>query len=218
MRMTTILGRTMLTGVALMALQACGEAPTDKPTATPTHDDSTVPDLTAPTPAADTAPPPQSCEPTTYCSGPLVVRADNLALNRTSGNEVQLVGTLSFENRSAADLRVALLSGYLVMNTDKGIRLEQGNIYTTGLDVCREDGSECFDASPDTFRLIAPGDSPAKLNVALRSNVQAPQAPLVPQIENGTLTVEAYTVAADGSRQVHRIALANAAISNQVTQ
>jgi hypothetical protein len=216
MRMTTAFGRVMMTGAALLALQACGETKQEPEPSEIVN--GTEPDLADPASAAADAPPPQSCEATSYCSGPLVVRADNLVLNRTRANQIDLVGTLSFENRSSADVRVALLSGKLVMNTDKGITLEQGNRYTSGLEVCQNDGSECFDASPDTFRLIAPGDSPAKLNVALRGGLEPPQAPLVPQIETGTLTVEAYTVAADGARQVHRIALANVPISNQVTQ
>ncbi len=218
MRVTTILGRTMLAGMALVALQGCGEAPSDEPTPQPTLTPSTEPDLTGPVPAAETAPPPQSCEPTSYCSGALVVRSDNLALSRSSNGLVKVVGTLSFENRSANDLRVALIDRNLVLNTDKGIVAEQRGYYTTGLGVCRNEGSECFDSKPDTFRLIAPGDSPAKVNVSLSGSFDASQTPLVSQIETGTLTLEAYSVAADGSRQMHRIALASVPISNQAAE
>lgn len=219
MRVTMMMmRRTMLAGAALLALQACGETQADVPTAPTTTAPEPDPDLTDPTPIAETAPPPQSCEATSYCSGPLVVSADNLTLTRFRKNEVEVVGTLSFSNRSGADLKVALLQGELTLNTDKGITANQGNIYTSGLGVCRTEGSSCFDAAPDTFRLIAPGDSPARLNVKLMGRFEPPLAPLLAQIETGTLTVEAYAVAADGSRQVHRIALANVPITNLVTQ
>lgn len=221
MRMTMVIGRMTMAGAALLALQACGETQEQDglPEAAPTGSAvAAEPDLSDPTPVAQAAPPPQSCEATSYCSGPLVVRSDNLVLNRTQNDQIDIVGTLSFENRSAADLKLALLDGDLIMNTDRGLSLGQRNIYTSGLGVCRKEGSECFDAEPDTFRLIAPGDSPAKLNVSLRGNLVASGAPLVAQIESGTLTVKAYTVAADGSRQVHRIALANIPITNQATQ
>ncbi|WP_143738127.1 hypothetical protein [Erythrobacter donghaensis] len=216
--MTTILGRAVLAGAALLALQACGETQTDAPIAPTTTTPEPEPDLTTPSPISETAPSPQSCEATSYCSGPLVVSADNLTLTRFRKNEIEVVGTLSFNNRSGADLKLALLQGQLTLNTDKGVTADQGNIYTSGLGVCRTEGSACFDAEPDTFRLIAPGDSPARLNVKLQGRFEPALAPLVAQIETGTLTVEAYTVAADGSRQVHRIALANTPITNLVTQ
>jgi hypothetical protein len=217
MRMMMLLGRSIMLGVGLAALVSCGDAK-EEPVPGPTNSAIPDPDLTGPAPASDASRPPQSCEATSYCSGPLVVRSDNLALNRKSDQLIEVVGTLSFENRSTSDLKVAILEDNLVLNTDKGIKAEQNSRYVSGLGICKRDGSECFDAAPDTFRLIAPGDSPAKLNISLSGSFQAAQAPLVGQIESGTLTLLAYTVAADGSRQVHRIALAKTPISNQVAQ
>lgn len=219
MRIDTGFGRVLIASAALAALSSCGEttetAPPDEGSEAAAMADA---DLATPAPAPVAAPVQQSCEATSYCSGPLVVKSDILTLSRPRENRIEIVGTLSFENRSGADLRLALFNDELVINTTKGIKAKQDTRYTSGLGICRIDGSACFDSKPDTFRLIAPGDSPAKLNVNLKGSFEAPLAPMVSEVESGTLTLNAYTVAADGSRQLHRISLANVPITNQVTQ
>jgi hypothetical protein len=219
MRINTIIGRLIGSSAAIIALVACDQADAPEPSP-PTSTTSTLPDadLDPSEKAASAAPIEQSCPATSYCSGPLVVKSDILTLNRPREGQIEIVGTLSFENRSGSDVRLALLDEQLVLNTTKGISAVQRGYYTAGLGVCRDEGSACFDSKPDTFRLIAPGDSPAKLNVNLTGSFEAPLAPMVAQVETGTLTLNAYAVAADGARQLHRISLANVPITNQVTQ
>lgn len=215
---------TMLLGAAGIALASCGdttedtaaseEAPVEEPLG-----DAEFGSSSQPTQAA--AAPPQSCDEGAYCSGPLVVRSDNLTFSQDRGGWMNVVGTLTFENRSDQDLRVALMREDVVMNMDKGARLSQGNFNRiTGLGHCTREGSECFNSTPDAFTLIGPGDSPAKVNVYLASNGRpdAALAPSLPEIAAGTMTLSAYTVAADGNRRLHRISLANVPVTNQLAQ
>ncbi|QYU66259.1 hypothetical protein J4558_14815 [Leptolyngbya sp. 15MV] len=222
MRMNRAFSHALLLAAAGLVLASCGAADDGAgeggPDPTKPTDGTNGSGLTrGPTPAA--APPPQSCETTSYCAGQLLVRSDNLTLSQESGGWLNVVGTLSFENRSAQDLRIALMREDIVLNLSNGSKVEQGNFRNvTGLGHCIREGAECFATTPDTFRVLAPGDSPAKVNLSLAGGVTPSLTPTVPQIDKGTLTLTAYTVAADGDRRLHRVSLANVPITNQLAQ
>jgi hypothetical protein len=169
--------------------------------------------------AAISGPPKVNCDPSAYCSGPLIVRSDRLVLSKSDKDSAVLRGTLSFENRSNEDLRVALLGENFVVNFDNGASVEDyGGGESAGLGMCRDEGEECFNTEPETFRILSPGDSPAKLNVALKGYFESSLAPTMSQIEKGTMTLNAYTVEADGTKRKHRISLSDAAITNQISE
>jgi len=222
MRMSMMLGKFFVAGAAMVVLASCGQTDTaQSPDASGEDVVFEDADLTQPTPTPIAAPPPQSCEIGAYCAGPLIVRAENLTLSKDSADWLNVIGTLTFANRSDQDLRIALMREDVVMNLDKGARVGQSNFrYITGLGICSRDGSECFNTTPDTFTLVAPGDSPAQLNIFLGSNGRpdAALAPVLTEIASGTLTMSAYTVAADGTRRLHRISLANVPVTNQLAQ
>lgn len=223
MRMKSTYVHTMLIGAAAVALASCGDAAEDTGASAEAPVEEALSDAefgssSQPTQAAAA---PQSCEAGAYCSGPLVVRSDNLTFSQESSGMITIVGTLTFENRADQDLRVALIYQPFVMNMDNGAQLSQSSFTRiTGLGSCDGDGSECFNTTPDAFTLISPGDSPAKVNVYLASNGRANAAlvPSLPEVAAGTMTLSAYTVAADGNRRLHRISLANVPVTNQLAQ
>ena len=178
-------------------------------------------DLLAPTNSESPTPPPApKCERSAYCAGALLVRSDRLVLSNPDQGDATVRGTLSFENTSNQDLRIALLPEELVLNLDNGSKVRTGRPSrdTSGLGVCRDSGPDCFNTSPDTFRLISPGDSPSKLNVELHGRYDPSLAPTMSQIEKGTLTLTAFTVAADGSRRQRRISLSDIPVTNQIAR
>lgn len=223
MRMKSTYVHTMLLGAAAVALASCGDAAEDTGANAEAPVEETLSDAefgSSSQPSQAVAAP-QSCEAGAYCSGPLVVRSDSLTFSQDGAGWMTVVGTLTFENRSNQDLRLALMSDEVVMNMDKGARLTQRNTdRITGLGHCSREGSECFNQTPDTFTQISPGDSPARVNIVLASNGRpdAALAPSLPEIAGGTLTMSAYTVAADGTRKLHRISLANVPVTNQLAQ
>lgn len=182
--------------------------------------DGTEPELFGEAAEAVPTAPPVSCDPGAFCEGPLVVRVDRLNLvprNYSNTLAAALSGTLSIENRTAEDLRVIQMDENIRATLANGIS-GSARARDTGLNICRNDGSACFAQNPDSFRLLAPGDSPAKINVALEVRYPAQMTPSMGDVETATITFQLYSVSASGEKRLHQISLADAPIQNRMAE
>jgi hypothetical protein len=212
--------------IAACALVAsCGEGADDTPSAQadtgPAVADEKVeePELFADSETAARAVPPVACAEGAFCEGPLVVRADgmNLVPDRS---RTMVSGTIVIENRTSDDLRVILMDTNPTVALDNGISGASNLIYAmSGLNRCSRSGADCFGENPGSFRLLAPGDSPAKVTFKVPVISPAEMAPSMRKVEKAdTLTFQLFSVAASGEKRLHQVSLADVPLQNRLAE
>lgn len=170
------------------------------------------------TPEAPTAPP-VACADGAFCEGPLIVRADGMNLVPGSMHAV-VSGTIAIENRTSDDLRIILIDKNPTVALDNGISGTQNLVYSIdGLDRCRSNGADCFAENPGGFRLLAPGDSPAKISFKVPVGYEPEMAPSMRKVEKAnTLTFQLYSVSASGDKRLHQVSLSDVALQNRMAE
>ncbi|MCM8557256.1 hypothetical protein [Sphingomicrobium sediminis] len=221
--------KTSIVAISTLLLASCGgsesaveEAPADELEA-PANDVGAAEDdgslfggeeeqaAAAPQPVA------LSCDATAYCSGPLVVTANNLVLSR-GDRELYVRGPATFQNRSNEDIRIVLSNKQADITLDNGSAASTYRGDITGMNKCRNSAQECFDADPNQFTTLVPGDSPARINLYMRGNLQTSLIPSLSEVATGTLVLEAYLVEAGRPARRIDITLSGIPIKNQITQ
>lgn len=220
----------ILASMTLVALAGCGGAqddPTVKAETSETFGDQVEPAASAPEPIAppvveaNVAPCPE--EGGVVCSGPLVVRVENLTLmgdgNASSdgGRRLQATASVVFSNRSDGDVRVALLPSYPEVTFDNGIALRvPRHRAISGMLVCNDDGVKCFQGQPDQFQVLAKGDSPAAANLTFNGRMDGSLAASLPSVSSGTIALQVYSVDVNNTGKTTNLTLRNIPVKNQL--
>ena len=227
-------GMTVLAGLA-----ACGDAVNQQAPAAPAAPETNVaavdpgnampsadlPDLANSQTASAALPCPAT--PGSMCSGPLIVRAENLSLladgapYSNGARELDARGNLVFENRTGAPVRFAVLRAPTDALFNNGIglsALSTSGVAITGVFGCGRDGPECFQATPDRFQTLTPGDSPARANISFGGRMDGSLAASLPTVASATITLQLYVVDANNAGRVLNISLPNVPVQNQLSR
>lgn len=231
--------RSLAAITVVAGLSACGDAANQQgpaASATPEANVATaapdnaasaadLPDLANSQTSAAALPCPAT--PGSMCSGPLIVRAENLSLladgspYSNGARELDARGNLVFENRTGAPIRFAVLRAPTDALFNNGIglsALSTSGVAITGVFGCGRDGPECFQATPDRFQTLTPGDSPARANISFGGRMDGSLAASLPTVSTATITLQLYVVDANNAGRVLNISLPNVPVQNQLSR
>ena len=153
------------------------------------------------------------------CSGALIAEVENLSVTPARNRNSYVARmTLKLTNRSGDAVRIAMPGDDISINFDNGAGLAQDawrNGVISGIQLCRDDVTECFQQRPNDFKTLQPGDSPARINIEVRDEVEGALLASMPSIATGTTTINLFIVDINGNGRREQIAVPNAPVTNQ---
>lgn len=207
-----------LAAMTALSLASCEPKPTEPPVPSP----SVTADPTATVSAFPATPLPScSAKPPSVCVGPLVASLENVTLQWASPPEsdgdrdVLGTATLVLSNGTAQPVYAALLRKDVTLKFANGTTLKTTNDRdVSGISICGWEGPECVNSHRESFSTLSPGDSPVRIEVAIRDSVTASAIPSLANATTGSLAAELWVIHNDPAGNKVSVSIGNATVAN----
>lgn len=169
-----------------------------------------------------------SCEaePPAICSGPLVATLENVTLqwlrapNNRGDRWVTGTATVVLQSRVAEPVQIALLNDEIALKFANGTTLaNRGNSnWVSGLEFCGRDGVRCVNNQDKPFTIIAPGDSPLRLQLKFEDLLSAQEIPSLAGATTASISMSLWNIHTDPAGSRLNVSIGDAPVANSTVE